>query len=168
MWQLIARFLARPAVADWIIRRAHRAPYDHLAVLDGKVLRLPHVTGDAWIRYPMPGAYWYMRRFWLLRLGPLQMRVHHICAEDPGRDLHSHPWPFRTFILRGAYVERRSLTLHDVHYRGAGDTMAMGRGEFHRIAQVADGGAWTLFVTFGPRRGWGFKVGDAVVPHEEY
>jgi hypothetical protein len=163
MWQLIARFLARSAVADWIIRRAMRTPYDHLVIAQtGRIHRVP----DCPITF-IPGgprAYWYMRRYWFARLGPLQMRVHHICAEDPGRDVHDHPWPFRTFILRGSYVEQRG----GVHYRGAGDTMVMGRGEFHRIAQVADGGAWTLFVTFGPRRGWGFKVGDAVVPHEEY
>ena len=164
MWQLIARFLAQPAVADWLIRRAMRTPYDSLAIgatHEGpQVFRLPDDT-KLW-----PGDYWYMRRFWLLRLGPLQIRLHNILAEDPGRDPHDHPWPFRSVILRGWYLEQRG-TRHA--RREAGQSYRLGRGEFHRIVQVADGGAWTLFITWGDRRGWGFKRADgSVTPHGEY
>lgn len=31
--------------------------------------------------------------------------VHRIDAPDPGLDLHDHPWPFITIILRGGYTE---------------------------------------------------------------
>lgn len=162
MWQLIARFLARPAVADRLIRRAMRTPYTNLAV--------HRATGAIHVCWPelelAQGVHWYMRRFWLLRLGPLQIRLHNILAEDPGRDPHDHPWPFRSVILRGWYLEQRG-TRHA--RREAGQSYRLGRGEFHRIVQVADGGAWTLFVTFGPRRGWGFKRADgSVTPHGEY
>lgn len=159
-------------IVDWLIRRAMRTPYDWLAVtrgcgetLDGpdyseRVLRLPPET-TLW-----PGDYWYMRRFWLLRLGPLQMRLHHILAEDPARDQHDHPWPFVSVILRGWYLERRGDRFTR---REAGQAYRMKRGQFHRIVQVADGGAWTLFITWGARRGWGFKRTDGtVVPHGEY
>lgn len=164
-WRLLAKLLARPAVADWIITRAMRTPYDWLAVADqgdqDRILRLPPDT-TLW-----PGDYWYMRRWWFLRLGPLQVRVHHIMAEDIGRDYHDHPWPFRTFILRGGYIERRE-GVRPV-WRKAGDTAAMGRGKFHRIAQVDQGGAWTLFCTWGQRKGWGFKSQSGqVIPHQEY
>jgi hypothetical protein len=150
-------------LVDWLIRRAMRAPYDHLVIQTrtGKILRISDST-PLW-----PGVYWYMRRFWLLRLGPLQIRLHHILAEDPGRDHHDHPWPFRSVILRGWYLEQREGGRH--FRREAGDTYRMKRGEFHRIVQVADGGAWTMFITWGARRGWGFKRADgSVVPHGEY
>ena len=159
---MLAKLLARPAVADWLIRRAMRTPSDHLTITPygEKVVRVP-------ARYEVTAPeYWYMRRFWLLRLGPLQIRLHHILAEDPGRDHHDHPWPFRSVILRGWYLEQREGGRH--FRREAGGTYRMKRGQFHRIVQVADGGAWTLFITWGARRGWGFKRADgSVVPHGE-
>lgn len=161
MWQLLARFLARPAVADWLIRRAMRTPYLHLRI--GHAGEISPVPNECWL---YPNEYWYMRRFWLLRLGPLQIRLHNILAEDPGRDPHDHPWPFRSVILRGWYLEQRG-TRHA--RREAGQSYRLGRGEFHRIVQVADDGAWTLFITWGARRGWGFKRADgSVTPHGEY
>src|SRR5688500_6187293 len=36
---------------------------------------------------------------------PFGVYVHRILAPDPGLDLHDHPWPFVTLILRGGYVE---------------------------------------------------------------
>lgn len=164
-WRFLAKLLARPAIATWLITRAQRTPYDHLAIADGsRIIRVRHDTKLC------PVDSWYMRRWWFLRLGPLQIRVHHILLADIGRDMHDHPWPFRTFILRGGYLEARE------HAGGVrrrmrlpGTTAAMQRGEFHRIAKVAPGGAWTLFVTMGPRQGWGFKnSAGAVTPHEEY
>lgn len=162
IWQLLARLLAWPPVADRIIKRAQRTPYDWLAIAGGdRIVRLPHSTA-LW-----PGDRWYMRRWWLLRCGPLQIRIHHIMAEDIGRDMHDHPWPFRTFVLRGGYIEHRESTGRAI--RLPGRTAAMGRGEFHRISKIAPQGAWTLFATWGERTGWGFKRQDGhVVPHEEY
>jgi hypothetical protein len=165
IWRFLAKLLARPAVADWLIARAQRTPYDHLAIVEGsRIIRLPHETA-LW-----PGDRWYMQRWWFLRLGPLQIRVHHILAADIGRDLHDHPWPFRTFILRGGYVEAREHAgVVRRRMRLPGTTAAMHRGEFHRIAKVAPGGAWTLFFTWGQRQGWGFKSpAGQVIPHQEY
>lgn len=31
--------------------------------------------------------------------------VHRIDQPDPGLDLHDHPWPFVTFVLRGGYCD---------------------------------------------------------------
>lgn len=165
LWRWLATLLARPAIADWIIKRAQRTPYDHLKVTgpSGQTY-IERVPSDAQLH---SWESWYMRRWWFLRLGPLQVRVHHILLADIGRDLHDHPWPFRTFILRGGYIEIREGTGSAL--RLPGRTAAMRRGEFHRIAKVAPSGAWTLFVTWGPRQGWGFKrPTGVVVPHEEY
>jgi len=162
IWRFIAKQLARPAIADRIISRAMRTPYDHLAIIGGReIVRLSPET------VLLEGDRWYMRRYWLLRLGPLQIRLHHIVAEDVGRDMHDHPWPFRTFVLRGGYLEKRERTGSAL--RLAGHTAAMGRGEFHRIAKVSPAGAWTLFATWGQRQGWGFKQPSGhVIPHQEY
>lgn len=162
MWNLLAKFLARPRVADWLIRRAMRTPYLHLIISARRDIYA--TDSPAEVAATHAGERWYMRRYWLFRLGPLQARVHHILAEDPGRDLHNHPWPFRTFILRGWYVENR----HQPYIRQVGQTYRMGPNEYHRISDLDPDGAWTLFITFGKRAPWGFKVGGQFVPHEEY
>lgn len=167
---LLARFLARPRVTDWLIRRALRTPYTHIAATDGQ--------GD------------YMRRFWLFNpypsdssgaknWFPISIRIHHIRRPDQDRDLHDHPWNARTFILRGAYDEVRPAWISHYdhilapHYhrsfrRVEGDTVALKFGEYHRITEVSPGGAWTLFVTGKYRGTWGFLVDGAKVQWRKY
>lgn len=36
--------------------------------------------------------------------------LHHIDRPDPGFDLHDHPWPFVSIILRGGYTEEYADT----------------------------------------------------------
>lgn len=164
IWRLLAKLVSRPAIADWIIKRAQRTPYDHLIIAEGRIIR---VHSGYELSNLVIGEAWYMRRWWLLRFGPLQVRIHHIMAKDVGRDQHDHPWPFRTFILRGWYRECRENGFPT--YRIPGDTATLKLGEFHRIEDVAPGGAWTMFATWGERKGWGFKRADgSVTPHEEY
>ncbi|MFI8479676.1 hypothetical protein ACIGCM_03805 [Pseudomonas sp. NPDC078700] len=163
-WHLLAKLVSRPAIADWIIKRAQRTPYDHLIIDHGRIIR---VKAGYQIGVLDPTEHWYMKRWWLVRFGPLQIRIHHIINPDPGRDLHSHPWPFRTFILKGGYVEYREDGAPLV--RDPGETATMNRGGFHRIEDLLPGGAWTMFATWGERQGWGFKRDDgSVTPHEEY
>lgn len=163
IWRALARFLARPAVSEWIINRAMRTPYDHLVVNRSRVCRVKDGYEPAWLR----GEYFYMKRWWLLRLGPLHIRVHNILSPDPGRDLHSHPWRFRTFILRGWYKEERA-SFPRKFTRYAGDTSAMDRDEWHKITNISRAGVWTLFVTIGKPKGWGFRVNGETVDHEKY
>lgn len=162
---LLARFLARPRVTDWLIRRALRTPYTHIAATDGQ--------GD------------YMRRFWLFNpypsdssgaknWFPISIRIHHIRRPDQDRDLHDHPWNARTFILRGGYTEIRPIEFTArgggtaILERNAGETAALKFGEYHRITRVSPGGVWTLFVTGRYRGTWGFNVEGVKVPWREY
>lgn len=152
MYSLIAKLLARPRIANYLIRRSKRTPYTHL-----------------------PG---YMRRWWLFNpytpvteirqfsWCPISVRVHHILRKDLDRHLHDHPWDARTFILRGWYTEIREDGC--VYTRTAGDTARLNYGEFHRIVTVPPGGVYTLFVTFRYRGTWGFLVGDRKVPWRQY
>ncbi len=148
---MIAKLLARSAIADAVIRHSMKTPDEHL-----------------------PG---YMHRYWLFNQYdrstrrpkfswfPISIRVHHILREDHARHDHDHPWNARTFILRGWYLEQRKGT--DV-MRVQGQTAAIGFGEYHNIAIVAPGGVWTLFVMGRYRGTWGFMVDGQKVPHDEY
>jgi hypothetical protein len=152
----IAVVLARPAVADWVIRRAMRAPDEHL-----------------------PG---YMERYWLFnrydretrvarypRIG-LSVRVHHILRADDAREHHDHPWNARTFILKGGYWEQRDGI--EGPFTGAarlpGDTATLKYGEFHRITHMAPGGTWTVFVMGRYRGVWGFLVNGRKIDFKTY
>lgn len=168
MFNLIARFLARPKVADRLISCAMRTPYYHLKDKDGSM---------------------YMERYWLFNPYPPHsdgvgrrwgnwmpsIRIHRIMREDRDRHMHDHPWDARTIILRGWYTELRPCEpsadcdyIDDFYNRKAGDTATLKFGEFHRITQVSQGGVWTLFITWRKQDTWGFNVDGKKVPWREY
>lgn len=158
----LARVLASgPRVFDAISSRADRTPYEDIIGPDGRL---------------------YMRRWWLLPRWclkanergvlmprawmPFSIRLHHIVLPDSDQHLHDHPFDFRTFVLRGWYVEE------DVF--GVGRLLEAGRTEsrraqdFHRIDGVSPGGVWTMFV-MGPRiNDWGFLVDGHKVGFRKY
>lgn len=165
LWRLAARTVARPAVRDYLIRRAMRTPYTPI-IKDGEV---------------------YMERYWLFNRFdtpagqksrfPWSIQLHKILLEDRDRHPHDHPWWFRTLIMDGWYAEERVVhvvnewddywtfkrkTLH------AGDTASINFNEFHRVSAVSTGGVWTVFIT-GPYQGtWGFLVDGVKVKYRKY
>jgi hypothetical protein len=129
-------------------------------------------------------ARWWLFNGWgdarqkLLAWVPFSMRVHYIATADEDRELHDHPWPARTFILKGWYREIRLVdptrleVTRDIgdhppgtYFRGgdqveflrqAGDTATLDFEEFHRITEISEGGVYTLFVSWGWAGDWGF------------
>ncbi|WP_421560867.1 MULTISPECIES: hypothetical protein [unclassified Pseudomonas] len=175
-WRLVAKLLARPAVAAWLIARAQRTPYLHIMSADGNEMYM----GRWWLfnsysRDTHKPALWWC---------PWSFRVHHIMRPDEDRDLHDHPWDARTIILRGWYKEQRLIEgfehqLAALGYSGsaeateyidrqAGDTARLRHGEYHRIDQVSTGGVYTLFITSKWRGDWGFLVNGVKVPWRTY
>lgn len=155
----IAKLVARPTVADYLIRRAMRTPYSPI-VKDGDLY-----MERFWLFNPYPdsGQSGADRKRWQF---PISIRVHHIVLPDQDRDLHDHPWNARTIILRGAYTEDR-LGKREI-VRQTGDTAAIGFGEYHRITRLSPGGVWTLFITGKYRGTWGFLVDGVKVQWRRY
>lgn len=154
-WKTLARLLATPRALS-VLRYLARRPH---------AVDLGSYMGRWWLfnPYDRPG---HIR--WLP-----SVRLHHIRRPDKGRDLHNHPWTFRTFILKGWYREQIKLGAGQSagHWRDrrAGQTGVVRHGTFHRIASVSDGGCWTLVVTYRKRSGWGFLgKGGVFIPHEYY
>lgn len=161
-WKVLARAVAHPRVANWLIRRSQRTPYMHL-----------------------PG---YMRRFWLFngydhetrvkRFPRLpSIRIHHILREDRAAHLHDHPFDARTIILDGWYIERRrdvdltaefGFDVDVMHLRLPGVTAALTTSDFHHIDSVSPGGAWTMFITWADVGSWGFLVDGKIVDRKDY
>lgn len=185
IWNGIARFVARPTIANWLIRRAMTTPYTHLPRTDD-----PSYMARYWVFNPYDRVTNKPRWFFC----PWSIRVHHIKREDFDRDMHDHPWNARTIILKGWYTEKRLLTeadrqkvlseipqnaifsraaisraqVSETFYRQAGDTAKLGFGQYHAITSVSDDGVWTLFIS-GPWRGvWGFLVDGVKIPWKTY
>lgn len=184
-WRIVAKLLARPDVAAWLIARAQRTPYLHIMSADGAEMYM----GRWWLFNPYcrkshkPALWWC----------PWSFRVHQIMRPDEDRDLHDHPWNARTIILCGWYTEQRLLRADDPaphqllvsaaeqgmppnaafqateHIdRRPGDTARLNHGEYHRIDQVSLGGVYTLFITSKWRGDWGFLVNGVKVPWRTY
>ncbi|OEC62122.1 hypothetical protein A7D21_26830 [Pseudomonas sp. AP19] len=173
-WRLVAKLLARPAVAAWLIARAQRTPYLHIMSADGSEMYM----GRWWLFKPYSRKSHKPALWWC----PWSFRVHHIMRPDEDRDLHDHPWNARTIILRGSYVESRFADerskhrlidcqtgeAHTLITRRTGDTARLNHGEYHRIASVSAGGVVTLFITSKWRGDWGFLVNGVKVPWRTY
>lgn len=157
IWGVIARFLARPAVTAWLIRRAERTPYSHLS---GYMERY-------WLFNSYEGAR-YVR--WLPSI-----RLHRILREDRDRHTHNHPWTFRSILLSGGYTEARGPNEHGCYWhcvRGEGTTYRLSADAFHQIGTVRPGahgpGVVTLFITWRYQHTWGFKTEAGFVPWRKY
>jgi hypothetical protein len=167
MINVLGRFLARPAVVDWLIRRATSTPYFHLTGPDGTVYMERY-----WLFNPYPAKSDGARRRWGNWLP--SVRLHRIMRPDSDLHLHDHPWNARTFILRGWYREERPWGIAGAWVptypvvRNKGDTATLRFGEYHRIDEVSPGGVWTLFITWRHRGTWGFLVAGHKVPWREY
>lgn len=99
-----------------------------------------------------------------------ECRLHGIMLADGDRELHNHPFHYRTFILRGWYVEQRpdpkGRVFPVAHTEGESAT---GQG-YHRICTVPKEGVWTLFFVSrkNGNRDWGFLVDGKHVPSKEF
>lgn len=121
----------------------------------------------------------YLERYYVFlrnrKRFPFNVFVHKFLKSDPD-DVHDHPWPYFTLILRGGYYEwipefnQTGQKIGEIrHWRGPGHFRICNADSFHRIEVVSGIDTWTLFVPGPQRREWGFLVDqDQWVPHEEY
>ena len=95
---------------------------------------------------------------------PFNIFVHKFLKSDPD-DVHDHPWPFLTIILRGGYWEWipvfnvRGAKIHEYCvWRRPGSFRFAQANSFHRIELDPDVECWTLFMPGIKQRDWGFLV----------
>lgn len=164
LWKTAAKIIASPAVVRYLLKRAMRTPYTHIAQRGSQEVYMyrwwlfnPYVYSDV-------GSY---RRFPRLP----SIRLHHIMLADDAKHLHDHPWAARTIILHGFYIERRLASNGNsthVVMRKAGETATLRQGLYHSIDKVPVQGVLTLFMTWGPPGAWGFNVNGKNVNRTEY
>ncbi len=96
---------------------------------------------------------------------PFNVFLHKFLKSDPD-DVHDHPWPYATLILKGGYYEwtpnfnsAGEKIGETRHWRGPGHFRLCRSTSYHRIELCPGVECWTLFMPGPQRREWGFLVG---------
>ena len=179
-------------MVNWLIKRAMRTPYYHIADYMERYWLVPYNVvierkpfADAGYKSLAPGGLedytvtdgtgpvtWRRPIAKLLQLCGIAARVHHILRSDAGRDPHDHPWPYLTVILKGGYFEEcfdEEGAPIDTRWRGAGSILFRRANSLHKLRVPSGETAWTLFITGKKQQTWGFKPpGQPKVPHWQY
>ena len=120
----------------------------------------------------------YLERYYLFlrerERFPFNIFLHKFLKSDPD-DVHDHPWPYATLILKGGYWEwiphfdtvGRKTGEYQV-WRGPGHFRISKANSFHRIELDPDITAWTLFMPGPKQRDWGFLVKNQWIQWEQY
>ena len=120
----------------------------------------------------------YLERYYLFlrerERFPFNVFLHKFLKSDPD-DVHDHPWPYATLILKGGYWEwiphfdtvGRKTGEYQV-WRGPGHFRISKANSFHRIELDPDITAWTLFMPGPKQRDWGFLVQNKWIQWEQY
>ena len=111
---------------------------------------------------------------------PFNVFIHKFLKSDPD-DVHDHPWPYATLILKGGYYEWVPIFNgagqkigEKRHWRGPGHFRICSPSSFHRIELDPNVTAWTCFMPGPHVREWGFLVPTNTpfthkwVQHEKY
>ena len=104
---------------------------------------------------------------------PFNAFLHKFHKGDPG-DVHDHPWPYFTLILKGGYYEytpnfkNGKMVGETKHWRGPGHWRVCSSGSYHRIELVPGITAWTLFMPGPQTREWGFLVKNKWIHNDNY
>ena len=120
----------------------------------------------------------YLERYYLFlkerERFPFNVFLHKFLKSDPD-DVHDHPWPYATLILKGGYWEWipifdsvRRKTGEIQHWRGPGHFRICSATSYHRIELDPNITAWTLFMPGPKQREWGFLVKNQWVQWQEY
>jgi len=105
---------------------------------------------------------------------PFNIFLHKFLKGDPD-DVHDHPWPYATLILKGGYWEYTPIFNNlgekigeQKHWRAPGHFRISAANSFHRIELEQGVTCWTLFMPGPQRKEWGFLVRNKWIPNEQY
>jgi hypothetical protein len=105
---------------------------------------------------------------------PFNVFIHKFLKSDPD-DVHDHPWPYATLILKGGYWEWIPQFDKDgkkfgeiAHWRKPGHFRVCKANSYHRIELDPSVECWTMFMPGPQRREWGFLVNNRWIHNEKY
>lgn len=104
---------------------------------------------------------------------PFNVFIHKFLKSDPD-DVHDHPWPYATLIIKGGYYEWTPIFDKDTMigemctWRGLGHFRVCKSTSYHRIELDPNVTAWTMFMPGPQKREWGFLVKNKWIHNELY
>ena len=120
----------------------------------------------------------YLERYYVFlkdrKRFPFNVFLHKFLKSDPD-DVHDHPWPYATVILKGGYWEwipqfdatgRKIAEI--AKWRGPGHFRISSARSYHRIELDPAVECWTLFMPGPQTRDWGFLTRQGWIQHEQY
>lgn len=120
----------------------------------------------------------YLERYYLFlkdrQRFPFNVFLHKFLKSDPD-DVHDHPWPYATVILKGGYWEwipqfdSTGEKCNEIaKWRSPGHFRVCSANSYHRIELDPTVECWTLFMPGPQTRDWGFLTQTGWVQHEQY
>ena len=120
----------------------------------------------------------YLERYYVFlkdrKWFPFNVFIHKFLKSDPD-DVHDHPWPYATLILKGGYYEwipefnsKNEKIGERRFWRGPGHFRLCRSTSYHRIELKPGVTAWTMFMAGPQLREWGFLVNNKWIQHEQY
>jgi hypothetical protein len=120
----------------------------------------------------------YLERYYLFlkdrKHFPFNIFLHKFLKSDPD-DVHDHPWPYATLILKGGYYEWTPIFNNEGKkiaerrmWRGPGHFRVCSATSYHRIELCQGIDCWTMFMPGPQKREWGFLVKNKWIHNEEY
>ena len=120
----------------------------------------------------------YLERYYLFlkdrKHFPFNVFLHKFLKSDPD-DVHDHPWPYATLILKGGYYEHipnfnpaGALVGHTRYWRGPGHFRICSANSYHRVELKEGTDCWTMFMPGPQRREWGFLVNNKWIHNDTY
>jgi hypothetical protein len=120
----------------------------------------------------------YLERYYLFlkdrQRFPFNIFLHKFLKSDPD-DVHDHPWPYATLILKGGYYEWTPQFGSDgkkigemARWCGPGHFRTCSANSYHRIELDPTVECWTLFMPGPQKREWGFLVNNTWIHNNTY
>ena len=120
----------------------------------------------------------YLERYYIFlkdrKLFPFNIFLHKFLKSDPD-DVHDHPWPYATLILKGGYYEwipqfnLKGQKIGEFQtWRGPGSFRICSANSYHRIELDPTIECWTMFMPGPQKREWGFLVNNKWIHNDEY
>lgn len=105
----------------------------------------------------------HFRRYRLLSLPWFNIYIHQIMRSDLDTEMHDHPFHFTSIILSGAYHEDSIYPSDWTNIIGRncyqGDVIEHRAEDAHKLTLLTKE-VWTLVITSGRNRVWGYRFQD--------
>ena len=120
----------------------------------------------------------YLERYYVFlkerKWFPFNIFIHKFLKSDPD-DVHDHPWPYATLILKGGYFEwtpvfnDKGNKIGEIcQWRAPGHFRVCRSTSYHRIELDPSVTCWTMFMPGPQKREWGFLVNNKWIHNEQY